>query len=100
MQNTDSIIGLLEKQVELLAEESQKRMDQHEWEALPGLGLTMASAVNVIAELTGTASDNAVKRIREQVQLLTEANERRFTGELIARTEAMIELVKTYVKLR
>lgn len=98
MQNTDPIIELLEKQVELLAEESQKKVERREWEALPGLGITMARTAAVIAELSGTAPDNVVKRLREQMQLLSEAKRQGFSGELMARTEAMIELARGCVQ--
>ncbi len=100
MLNTDPIIALLEKQVELLAEESQRKKERNEWEALPGLGKTMVRAAAVIAELSGTAPDNVVKLLSEQVQLLSEAKVRRFSGELIVQTEAMIELARICIQCR
>lgn len=98
--HTDPIIELLEEQVELLAEESRERTRKNSWDALPGLSTAMARTAETIAELCGTASDKVIERLREQAQLLSEANDRRFSGEMIMRTEAMMALAKVCIKRR
>lgn len=99
-KSTDPIIELLEEQVELLADESQKRAGKNSWDALPELSTAMARTAEAIAELYGAAPDKVVERLREQMQLLSEAKDRRFSGEMIMRTEALIALARVCIKRR